>query len=258
MKVPGFLIPALCLIASVAQAQTQTASVPSWWTEGVDPVLLATATSNNYGVANVGQTKWMALNAYIALGEVIPGLGSGVESELEELTDFSVPGTQEAFEAHRAMLNVGQLKALGAPFYNWIHPVAPDWLEGEREANETDQGSGHYPWGSSYGEENNYAVANIGQLKAVFSLRFHESGDEDKVPDLFEHFAYGDASLDGATTDYDKDGSFDEEEFDDGSSPFDADTDGDGIPDGVDPNPLVADSSGGVTTEVLHVWTPDD
>ncbi len=82
--------------------------------------------------------------------------------------------------------------------------------------------------------------------------------DDDGLPDYLEFEMYGTIASNPAMTDYDGDGACDGDEYDEETSLFEADTDGDGIPDGIDNDPLVADSSGGVAAASLHVWTPDD
>ena len=49
---------------------------------------------------------------------------------------------------------------------------APAWLEAERITNGTNHADSIFPWTPETSDDKNKAIATIGQLKAVFSLRF--------------------------------------------------------------------------------------
>ncbi|GAH42196.1 unnamed protein product, partial [marine sediment metagenome] len=68
--------------------------------------------------------------------------------------------------------------------------------------------------------------------------------DHDGLPDDWEGENFGDLSQ-GADDDPDSDGLTNLQEYSIETDPNDADTDGDGIRDGNDPNPLVAEEGGG-------------
>jgi len=214
---------------------------PSWWQEGTPPVIDPGASSNNLGPANIGQAKWLAKRALETLAAIDAPLAAGIEHRLTQaqpnldggmdpaILDFGIPAApQDAawHERQHAPLLLGQLKALATPFYDLLHTAAPSWLDndssdpaaqGQLQLNGTKDPAdpaNFYPWTSDPGDDANHAIATIGQLKAVFSLRFEFLG----------------ASLpDG---DYDHDGLTNAEEAARGTDPRNPDSDGDGMPDG--------------------------
>ena len=111
------------------------------------------------------------------------------------ILDFAVPDPKPApwQELQHSALLVGQLKAISAPFYDVLHGVAPLWVDhesstaaelGQLQLNGTkDSGdsANYYPWTSDTGDDRNRAIATIGQLKAVFSLRFDADRDNDGI-----------------------------------------------------------------------------
>ena len=135
------------------------APYPVWWSEsGV--FAAAQEATNDYAALNAGQLKWMAHGAALAFGELLP-FGSGAA------VDAMVDGFVNTQNYHA--VNVGQLKDVATPFYDWLGLAFP-W-EGE-------------------GETNDWALANVGQLKQCFDLRLSRNGDDDTLPDWWEvlHF----------------------------------------------------------------------
>jgi hypothetical protein len=192
--IPGILI----LLAMISLA-----APPLWWSEGNPPVVTGVA-ENNKGPANIGQAKNMVAAALQALDTRAPTIATQVRADLAishpDLLTVPNPKIPEWIEKQKAPLLLGQLKAIADPFYTRLHAAAPAWLEAERILNGTDDA--------------NKAIANIGQLKAVFSLRF-----ESLPPDF---------------TDDDYDGMDDDWEIAHGLDPNDgydtyADPDADGI-----------------------------
>jgi len=204
---------------------------PAWWQVGDVPVIDPAATPNNQGPANIGQAKWMAKRALEELAMLNPVLGASIDTALVgpgkiiPTWDQPAPGTPLAAAQHAPLL-LGQLKAIATPFHDALHAVAPAWLDndsadpaarGQLQLNGTkdpDAPSNFYPWSADPADDSNQAPATIGQLKAVFSLRFE-------------------------TLDSDGDGLTDAAEHQLGTNPNSADSDGDGIPDGMDPAPTV-------------------
>lgn len=178
-------------------------AVPTWWTEGPDPVL-SSGPPDNHAVANLGQAKWMAKSALEALRVVVPDLADDIEADLvgsgNPIPSWAAPTPgSDLAKAQFAPLLIGQLKAISAPFYEHLHGFAPDWLDGQLAANETFHCGSCFPWTTTTADDANYGVVNLGQLKAVFSLDFigdHEpgpddpplwrGGDHDGIPDLWE------------------------------------------------------------------------
>ena len=184
------LIPALLLALVIAAFATP----PLWWSTGDPPVIAPGAPENNQGPANIGQAKHMAKSALDALEAALPGLASHIEADLvgngKPIPSWDAPATQTERDKNHAPLLIGQLKAIADPFYNHFHAIVPNWLEAERTANGTNHPNSIFPWSAETTDDNNKGIANIGQLKAVFSLRFETIAtfdyDGDGMPDLWE------------------------------------------------------------------------
>lgn len=245
MRVSPYIAVSASLLAA---SLVLLASPPAWWSTGSPPVIVVSAEQNNSGVANVGQAKYMAKRALDALRAVQPAVAEEIEQELvgsgKPLASWNSPTTEEQHLKQYEPLLLGQLKAISAPFYTKLHAVAPEWLEGELTANQTKDPSNsanYFPWTSTAADDANHSPAVIGQLKAVFSLRFEtlvlaNQGSDDPDGDGLTNSA--EASL--------------------GTSAEDADTDGDGIPDGADSAPLVAATVPLAAATTLMVWQPLD
>ncbi|MEI7900704.1 MAG: RHS repeat-associated core domain-containing protein [bacterium] len=113
-----------------------------------------------------------------------------------------------------AAVTVGQLKETARPFYDRLGLA------------------GHYPW-SEGGASNDYAIANIGQAKHLFSFDLQSlDSDQDGMPDTWEianGYNPGDAS--DAAPDADGDGLTNREEYALRTDPRNPDTDSDGLDD---------------------------
>jgi hypothetical protein len=191
-----FLVPA-ALFAFAATAFGDPLDRPGWWANALNPVLTGDD-SNNKGPVSIGQSKWMVSAALLTLEGVAPALANQIRSDLEgvltdhsdRLIDLTVPETktQEWKEKQQAPLLLGQLKAIAKPFYDRINAAtaAPTWLNSERTANGTSVAGTHLPWTTVTTDDSNMAIATIGQLKAVFSLRFEKDSDTDGIQDLAE------------------------------------------------------------------------
>lgn len=132
--------------------------------------------AENYKVPNLGQAKSMARAAYLAM-----------DSEDAGSTGSSISTMISAFstdpEDNYVALNIGQLKALAAPFYDLMHAASytVELADGSIISN------GNYPWLPSTPISDNYAIANLGQLKHVFSFDLSNwGGDWDSVPDSWK------------------------------------------------------------------------
>jgi hypothetical protein len=151
---------------------TFQARTPSWWEEfnitGEDD-------ADDYAVINQGQLKNLAWGAYQHLedntGALVPsGPSAGVETAISGWVDLVTgdpdPGpTADDF----AVVNIGQLKALVKPFYTQLIEIG--------------YASG-YPWSSD--TDSNYAAANIGQAKYLFSFDLNYDGNDNDIPDWIE------------------------------------------------------------------------
>jgi len=199
---------ALC-VATMVMAQT-----PSWWyTRGVIDTNLP---PNDYAPITQGQLKWLARNAYLEL-DARCGAGSNIVALINSfpLTDNNLP------------VNIGQVKALATPFYDRFYEL--------NVTNVFPEGmSGKYPWSGRL-ETNDFAAANIGQVKYVFSFNLSEislDSDNDGMPDWWE-IAHGlDPFSNDANLDLDGDGLSNLQEYQLGTDPSNTDTDGDGLSDG--------------------------
>lgn len=215
-----FLNFAFILNQVYAQMPPEWQAAPSWWSDSTAPVIdPGIEEPGNHGVANIGQAKWMVLQALRALDTSSPAVAASIRADLmgtspaNRLVDFAVPSpiTPEWSALQRSPLLLGQLKALATPFYARLNGVAPTWLnrasvtdseKGQLQLNGTKEpGAGaadhYFPWTKSRSDDRNRDVATVGQLKAVFSLRF------DTMP----------------TTDTDGDGMTDQWELANGSDP---------------------------------------
>ena len=195
------------------------AQPPGWWTSrGVRTIDAA----DDYAVANAGQLKNMATNAFKELQAHLPGgvgdlqSASGTGYQLSQMVAGWHTSTENADDY--AAINQGQLKAVAKLFYARLKEVGY---------------CNSYPWDG--GTADNFAVANLGQLKYLFAFDVTLDSDGDGIPDWWE-IAHGlnphdpnDAgqlSGDGQLTNLDK--------YNLGLNPTTADSDGDGIPDAVE------------------------
>jgi hypothetical protein len=179
---------------------------PQWWFyRGVFDGNGVTRVSKDYAPVNQGQVKQMAYQAYLEFEQKLGGASADV---INLVAGFS--NTNNYFP-----VNLGQLKTIAKPFYDqlWINSYTNTWPE--------KMTTGPYPWSGSTNAPQDYAIANMGQLKHLFSF------DLDLV-------------------DTDGDGLFYKDEINNGTDPFCADSDTDGIPDGWEVsrglNPLVNDA----------------
>lgn len=119
---------------------------------------------------------------------------------------------------------IGQLKAIAHPFYNRLNEADELWVLEQIQLNHTADSAiatsavanthywqvatvsnyqdGYYPWNPSAPADQNKAITTIGQLKAVFSLRF------DSLPSA-------------PSVDTDGDGAYDSDEIANGTDPND-------------------------------------
>ena len=227
------LIPGLLLALVIAAFATP----PLWWSAGNPPVIDPTAAVNNHAPANIGQAKHMAKSALEALLPILPAVADQIEADLvgpgKPIPSWAAPANQVEKDKNHAPLLIGQLKAIAAPFYTRLHAAAPIWLEAERTANGTHHPGSIFPWTTATTDDNNKGMANIGQLKAVFSLRFENDADYDGMPGLWEEASGLDPDdYSDAGTDLDDDGLSNLGEYENGTDPALPDSDLDGTSDG--------------------------
>ncbi len=115
---------------------------------------------NDYATINQGQLKNVAIywSREMALSDI------SVSSDILDIVNgFTQSG-------NNAVVNLGQLKTVAKPFYDHLLGMAPDALPSGFE--------GTYPWSNPASPPNDYAVANIGQVKYLFNfdLSAYQSG----------------------------------------------------------------------------------
>lgn len=222
-------------IFTLALATLLAAQPPGWWSSSSNPVVDPNATTSgvdqNYAPANLGQLKFIAKQAKLHLdANLNGGSGSAINSLVSGFTpQQGVSYTQAELDALRAAnyapINLGQLKAVAKPFYDRLGAVGYD-----TKANLIAHGypatwAYVYPWDPATPVAENYAPANIGQLKMAFSFSLTGfDSDQDGLPDAWE-LAHGfdpTDSADGAVTaDADGDGLSNLDEFQQNSNPHD-------------------------------------
>lgn len=199
------VIAAGLLLAFSASVFADPASGPSWWyREDLGAVIDHDRAVENKAVANIGQAKWVALRAVEEFERVCPIQGGRVRAKLfgdgQNVGVFSPepPSTDEERARQCEPLLIGQLKNIALPFYDEFQ-LAPDWLQQTYSINGTLASvTGGYPWQATPEPGSNRQVANLGQLKALFSLDFQRDLDNNGFYDLKEElFAGVDSDGDG-------------------------------------------------------------
>ncbi len=224
----------------VAITATATAADPTWW---ANRSVIITAPESNLSPATIGQAKWMVKQAMAELELKLDApVFQGLKNDIEAVANLNFPQGSEQMATQLKVLSIGQLKALAAPFYIRLHFGYRIWLESELTQNLTKDPSditNYYPWTTSVIDDSNLGVASIGQLKAVFALRFEtlpsspSYEDNDGMNDAWELLnGFDPANPNDANRDYDHDGATNLVEYGAGTDPRDRDTDNDLLPDG--------------------------
>ncbi|GHB91271.1 Ig-like domain-containing protein [Cerasicoccus arenae] len=169
------LFPFLFLLLCAASVLNAGPTYPAWWlSEGVvasqpppapgeagyDQATYDAWMASNYGVANLGQAKNLAHAAYDAMEAAETGSAGTTISTM--VGNFSTDP-----DDNYVALNLGQLKAIAAPFYERMHAVG--FLVTLTDGTVITSGD-EYPWNPTTPVSENYALANLGQLKHVFSF----------------------------------------------------------------------------------------
>ena len=195
---------------------------PPWWL--TRNVIGTNATANDYAPVMAGQLKWMAAKAYEELQTNLPGgAGTGVAALVSSFT----------ISNNYAPLNLGQVKHVATPFYDRLMEIGY---------------ATNYPWQGA-ASTNDFAMANIGQVKNLFSFDLTSDTDDDGLPDWWETHWFGNVTNQASDGDFDADGLLNLQEYQLQTKPTNDDSDADGLDDGDEVNtygsdPLNPDSDG--------------
>jgi uncharacterized protein (TIGR03790 family) len=156
------------------------ATGPGWWynpaltVSGTTPIISGTA--NDYAAVNQGQVKNFAVTAINELNAGLSGEG-GAGPALNNMAAslIAISGSTNNYAA----INLGQLKALAKPFYDRLFAI--DYA-GPPLTSST------YPWIGS--TPNDYAMANIGQVKNLFSFDLTYSSDGNPLPNWWRMYYF--------------------------------------------------------------------
>ena len=109
------------------------------------------SSDHNYDLVNVGQVKWMLERALTELRFHSDSVSNQIEFVMDGIVSFDVPKnpSQEWTDDQYSPVTIGQLKALAQPFYNALGLTVP--------------------WDNE-GSTDNFELANVGQLKHIFSF----------------------------------------------------------------------------------------
>lgn len=225
--VPVFVALLVCMLPVIL------ADAPSWWS-GRGVLKTDTAgtpvAAVDFAPANQGQLKEFAIAAYEEFLAAIPaglgGIGDIVPPVAGNPADKGSPGwrirhmvgqwvvlnadgtvqrTNDA--AHRrvlapgaagqrdfAAINLGQIKAVAAPFYDRLDELYWKYNRASRETSQIDPAWAK-PWTGLPEDANDHAMATLGQLKNVFAIRLDSDGDGDGLSNLDELLANRNRSL---------------------------------------------------------------
>lgn len=158
------------------------AAPPAWWAER--GVTSSQATPNDYAAANIGQVKHIAAKAVAEMNAKIEG---GAGADLNALIAGWIADAPSGVARNDyAPINQGQLKVIAKKFYKRLFAAG---YRGQP------LGAGQkYPWTETPNDDASYALANIGQVKRLFSFipslsdpRLADT-DEDEMPDFWERY----------------------------------------------------------------------
>lgn len=195
----------LCLIGL---ASTIHAADPAWWTNSTTQVIDPNAdhsTSANYAPANLGQLKNFAAQAKTYLDNNLSG-GAG-QAITTMISAFSTNPT-----LNYAPANLGQLKAVAQPFYDRLLSAGYDTRANLIAHGYSSGWKPYYPWDRATPTSENYAPANMGQIKMVFSFEVNDlaagtlvDSNLNDLPDWWESTVAG-GNSGGALGDWNGDG----------------------------------------------------
>ena len=151
---------------------------PPWWS---NQAVLNGNTPDDFAAANQGQAKNMARAAINELDNDLAQFGG---SGLDALASTVLSGTA-TLENDYAAINLGQLKSLAQPFYDRLLSLgyfgSPLIITGTAPVV-----TGTYPWISASNPPDDFAAANLGQLKYLFSFDVMADANGNGIPDWWE------------------------------------------------------------------------
>jgi len=238
MSRPSAPVLALAIVLSLATfpfAQTP----PSWWAargavDGNPP--------NDHAAVTQGQLKHFTRKAVEEFSARLPG---GAGTDLNNLVNGWIQeyqngnhSAQNPPPADFQAMTVGQLKWIASKIHGRLievqyAPASPAWIAIAPTDNE---------------------LANIGQLKTVFI--FDLSAPTGQLPLWWQRVYFSGATGIDPNADADGDGLTNLQELALGTNPLLVDTDGDGISDSDDSNPLVRDYTDSTISGMLRILTP--
>jgi len=200
MKYPIRFVAA-CLLGALS-SQNLEAAEPSWWTGTETRILKEATVAENYAPLNLGQLKLVATKAKIHLAQELANIGisgpgfSNISDMVAAFTprvDQSETEKTAARGANYAPANLGQLKAVAKPFYEFLILIGYDTKQNLRNHGAGAWGF-DYPWNTAtpIAIEENYAPANLGQLKWVFCFDLAHDENLDGEPDWWGEDKDGD------------------------------------------------------------------
>jgi len=209
------------LLVGLLALSLRAAPYPGWWS---DREVVDSDFTNDYAAVNQGQLKNIAWHAYEEMQTNLPGgAGTGVFSLVSGLS----------LSNNYAPLNLGQVKHVATPFYDRLMEIGY---------------ATNYPWQGA-ASTNDFAMANIGQVKNLFSFDLTSDTDDDGLPDWWETHWFGNVTNQASDGDFDADGLLNLQEYQLQTKPTNDDSDADGLDDGDEVNtygsdPLNSDSDG--------------
>ena len=241
--------------------------VPQWWVErglvlSADGEASSATIDENYSVANVGQLMNIAKLAADELNDKVSNAGGAGEEITALVSAFPIYNSANP-DANYAAVNIGQLKYVSKSFYDRLweiesaYPNSVTWPTGMIFfSGGTDSTNHKYPWAGMSNPPTtaeydvNYAVANIGQIKHLFSwsvdVPVFIDRDGDGIDDRWELEHFGSLDTADGESDTDGDGLSDAQEYTLGTDPTNIDSDDDGLSDNEEiilgTNPLKQDS----------------
>jgi hypothetical protein len=146
----------------LAGASLHAQTDPGWWTPGV----IGTGTANSYAPINLGQLMNLADQARIHL-DTEAGAAGGAGPDIENM----VAAWPDAPATAYSPANLGQLKAIADAFYTRLDALGFDYQTqiNNNSFGGTWTGTPLRPWIDTTPAATNYAIANIGQAKLLFS-----------------------------------------------------------------------------------------